>query len=107
MRNTKWVWVLPLLASMAWGVHAQQLLAPATEVRGKVEQWAPGANVIKVDGKTYPLAKGVQVLNQRAGLLANGAVRSGGAVLLQIANGEVTHVVVNPGKEPVMDQPQK
>lgn len=102
-----WVWALMLASSMAGGVHAQPLDVSTTEVRGTVEQWAPGASVIKVGGVTYTLSKEVQVMDANTALLSSNAVRSGGSVLLLFSQGVVTHVVVKPGSEAVMDQPKK
>jgi hypothetical protein len=87
-------------------VHAQFIEAPK-EIRGSVEQWAPGARVIKVGGETYTLSKEVQLMDSNTALIKNNAVRPGGKVLLLISQGEVSHVVVNPGVGPVMDQPQR
>ena len=107
MKKFSWLLAMSISASVAGGVQAQQLLGSPSEIRGKVEQWAPAARVIKVDGRTYSLSKNVQVLNQRAAKLASDAVRPGGAVLLMLVGNEVTNVVVNPGKTPVMDQPKR
>lgn len=99
--------ILALVTASVFGsAHAQQI-EPPREVRGSVEQWAPGARVIKVGGETYTLSKEVQVMDSNTALLKHNAVRPGGKVLLMIWQGEVSHVVVNPGTGPVMDQPQR
>ena len=107
MKKFNWVFALSISVPMAWSVFAQQPVELPAEVRGKVEQWAPSARVIKVDGRTYSLSKDMQVIDAKAALLSSGAVRSGGRVLLMISQGSVTHVVVNPGSGSVMDLPQQ
>lgn len=99
--------VLLFTAALALSTaHAQPIEAPR-EIRGSVEQWAPSARVIKVGGETFTLSKEVQVIDSGTALLKNNAVRPGGMVMLLISDGEVSHVVVNPGVGPVMDQPQR
>lgn len=94
---------------LAWSIAAgaAQPLEPQAEIRGAVQQWAPGARVVKVDGKTYALSSSVQVLNSRAVLQPLGAVRPGMRVQLLMAGEEVSHVVLNPGPGYPMDQPQR
>ncbi len=82
---------------------AQQPLGPETEIRGRVEQWAPGSSRIKVDGHAYRMSKGVQVIDKRAKVLPLHAVRAGSLVGVVISDDVVTHVVVNPGEEPTLD----
>jgi hypothetical protein len=86
---------------------AQQLIRPQAGVVGSIEQWAPGARVVKVDGQTYRLSPSVQVLDNRAALKPLSAVRPGTKVQLLIAGGDVSHVIIDPGLNPVMDQPQR
>ena len=74
------------------------------EVRGIVQLWAPAASRIEVDGRTYRLDRGVQVVDRETRLLRPHQVRAGLHVLLLITDGEyVTHVVVNPGASSPFD----
>lgn len=74
------------------------------EVRGIVQLWAPAAQRIEVDGRTYRLARDVQVVDRETRLLKQHQVRSGVPVMLLITDGEyVTHVVVNPGASSPFD----
>lgn len=87
-------------------LHAQQV-EQAREIRGNVEQWAPSGRIIKVGGETFTLAKDVQIMDSNTALLKGDRVRLGGTVLLLVAHGEVSHVVINPPVGSVMDQPLK
>ena len=86
---------------------AQQLIQPQTGTVGSIEQWAPGARVVKVDGQTYRLSRSVQVLDNRAALKPLNAVRAGARVQLLMTGEDVSHVILDPGPNPVMDQPQR
>jgi len=73
-------------------------------VRGTVQLWAPAALRIEVDGRTYRLARDVQVVDRETRRLQTHQVRSGLPVMLFITDGEfVTHVVVNPGAKSPFD----
>ena len=101
-------WLVAIAVTMAvCFAQAQSTAAVTTEVRGTVQQWAPGASVVQVGGQTYSLAKDVQVIDRNAALVTNNAVRSGLPVQLLMFQGVVTHVVVNPGTGTTMDMPQR
>ena len=105
MNRKNWL-VAMVIAVAGWSALAQQTSDVTTEVRGTVQQWAPGASVVQVGGKTYTLSKDMQVIDRNAALLTNNAVRAGLSVQLLMFQGVVTHVVVNPGTGNTMDKPQ-
>ncbi|GAA6140725.1 hypothetical protein [Hydrogenophaga sp. 5NK40-0174] len=86
---------------------AQQPLSPESEIRGRVEQWAPGVGQVKVNGQTYRMSKSVQVIDKKAAPLPRHAVRAGSRVSIVVSDNVVTHVVVNPGEEPTLDESHK
>jgi hypothetical protein len=95
--------VLCFAASSACAQQAIPLANP--EVRGTVRLWAPAAQRIELDGKSYRLAKDVQVLDRNTRLLEAQRVRPGLPVLLLMSGGEVvTHVVINPAVSSPFDK---
>lgn len=75
------------------------------EVRGTVQLWAPAAQRIEVGGRSYLVARDVQVVDGQTRLLPPNRVRPGSPVLLLISGGGlVTHVVVNPGNSSPFDK---
>lgn len=107
MKTMKWLFALSLGISMSGAVMAQQVAETNSEVRGTVEQWAPGVLTMQVGGTSYTLAKDVQVIDSNAVLLTRNAVRAGLSVQLLLSQGVVSHVVINPGPGSTMDQPQR
>lgn len=90
----------------AIGAYAQPTAVQGEdmEVRGVVQLWAPGALRIEVDGRSYRLARDVQVLDREARPMLSQVVRPGLPVLLLVTDGEyVTHVVINPGSGSPLD----
>ncbi|MBA4263894.1 MAG: hypothetical protein C0453_02335 [Comamonadaceae bacterium] len=96
--------VAALLMSSS-GVMAQtDAQGQDTEVRGIVQLWAPAAQRIEVDGRTYRLARDVQVVDRETRLLKPHQVRSGVPVMLLVTESQdVSHVVVNPGPSSPFD----
>lgn len=84
-------------------LHAQHV--PDQEIRAQVQQWVPGSKTLKASGKVYELAADVQWLDRQARFTNPHAVRAGIPVLLLIADGQVTHVIVNPGPYNPFERP--
>lgn len=72
---------------------------------GAVQQWAPGANVIKVDGVTYRTGQDFQVLDRKGRKLPLRSVRLGTKVMVLSVDGVALQVIVDPGPNMPFDQP--
>lgn len=105
IKNAFWAGVTALLMATSSGAQAQSAVqGQDMEVRGVVQLWAPAALRIEVDGRTYRLARDVQVVDRETRLLKPHQVQVGLVVLLLITDGQyVTHVVVNPGASSPFD----
>jgi len=101
----KWLGACVLLVSSSWTGAATPL--KETQTVGVVQQWAPGAGTIKVDGVTFQTTKDLQVLDRRGRKLPAHGVRAGTKVMVLSVGGQAVHVVVNPGQESPFDQPQR
>lgn len=98
IKNVVWAGVAALLMTNNAALAQVEGQGQDMEVRGTVQLWAPAALRIEVDGRTYRLDRGVQVVDRDTRLLRSHQVRAGLPVMLLITDGQyVTHVVVNPG----------
>ncbi|MEW6478933.1 MAG: hypothetical protein AB1455_05710 [Pseudomonadota bacterium] len=84
-------------------VHAQ--LLQDQEIRAQIQQWTPGSKTLKASGKSYELAADVQWLDRQARFVSPQAARAGVPVLLLLSEGQVTHVIVNPGPYNPFERP--
>ena len=101
----KWLSACVLLVSSSWiGATVPQ---KETQTVGVVQQWAPTAGTIKVDGVTFQTVKDLQVLDRRGRGLPANSVRAGMKVMVLSVGGHAVHVVVNPGHESPLDRPQR
>lgn len=101
----KWLGTGFLLVASGWLAAAIPLKEAQTV--GVVQQWAPGARTIKVDGVTFQTAKDFQVLDRQGRKLPGQSVRAGTRVLVLSVDGQAMHVIVNPGQKSPFDQPQR
>lgn len=87
-------------------------LAAATPLKesqtvGVVQQWAPGARTIKVDGVVFQIGKDFQVLDRRGRKLSSQAVRPGARVMVLSVDSRALQVIVDPASAHPFDQPQR
>lgn len=106
MNRRTWIPMLAMMVIASAG-QAQHLSQLAAEVQGTVQNWVPGASVVQVGGKVYPLSKDTRVTDRDSALLPLSALKSGLRVQLMIFQGVVTHVVVNPAVGASMDLPKR
>lgn len=77
------------------------------EITGVLQQWRAAASTIVVTGKTYQMADDVQFIDGAAKPVDRSTLRSGARIMLLVADGKATHVVVNPAETSPFDQPKK
>ncbi|MEZ5665164.1 MAG: hypothetical protein R3E94_16775 [Burkholderiaceae bacterium] len=96
---------MTLLFASTW-LSADTLLNE-TQALGPVQQWAPGAGIIKVAGVTYRISSDFQVMDRKGRKLSVQDVRPGAKVMVVSVAGRAMHVIVDPGNEAPLDVPQK
>lgn len=77
------------------------------EVTGTLQQWSATAKTAMVAGKIFQMADDVQYLDGAAKAVSRSTLRTGARVMLLLADGKVTHVIVNPAQISPLDQPRK
>jgi len=100
-----------LLVSFALATSSGWLSAATplneTHTVGAVQQWAPSARTIRVDGVTFQTGSDFQVLDRRGRKLSLQSVRPGIKVMVISIEGTALQVIVDPGSEHPFDQPQR
>ncbi len=94
-----------LVAMSGWASAATPLVEVQTV--GVVQQWAPGARAIRVDGVSFQTAADFQVLDNKGRKLSIQSVRPGMRVMVLSVEGRAMQVVVEPGRESAVDKPQR
>lgn len=94
---------LLLLGQHAHGAEPLNL----SDVTGLVQQWRPDSASITVSGKAYEMAEGVEFMDGAAAAMSRSSLKSGARVMLMMANGKVTRVIVNPIQPSPFDRPNK
>jgi hypothetical protein len=74
---------------------------------GTVQQWAPGANTIKVEGVSFRTGEDFQVVDRRGRKLSPRTIRLGTKVMVLSVDGLALQVIVEPDARLPFDQPLK
>ncbi len=78
-----------------------------SDVTGVVQQWRPDSASITVSGNAYEMAEGVEFMEGAAAAMSRSSLKPGARVMLMMANGKVTRVIVNPVQPSPIDRPNK
>lgn len=76
-----------------------------SDLTGLVQQWRSDSASIMVEGKVYEMADKVVFMDTQLKSLSRSSLKSGVKVMLMVANGKVTHVIVNPAQTSPFDRP--
>ena len=99
---------LIIVSALSWMQQAAASMPlERLEVMGILQQWSATAKTATVAGKTYQMADDVQYLDGAAKTVGRSTLRTGARVMLLLADGKVTHVIVNPAQTSPLDQPRK
>lgn len=99
---------LILVSALCWTQQAAASMPlERLQVTGTLQQWSATAKTATVAGKVFHMADDVQYLDDAAKAVRGSTLRTGTRVMLLLANGKVTHVIVNPAELSPLDQPRK
>jgi hypothetical protein len=87
-------------------VNAAEALV-LSDLTGLVQQWRSDSASIMVEGKVYETADNVVFMDGQLKSLSRNSLKSGAKVMLMVANGKVTHVIVNPAQTSPFDRPDR
>jgi hypothetical protein len=77
------------------------------QTTGVVQQWAPSARTIKVEGSTFQTGIDFQVLDRRGRKISPQTVRPGTRVMVLSIEGVALQVIVDPADDLPFDLPQQ